>query len=205
MRKCSINSMDKVFAKIAESLALYLPVDGSDGKATYKKWENGVKWSNALNTTKSPKDLFFPQSEDLMAFKTRGKSIEIIDTRNEAEDFVVFGVRACDVKSLEILDRVFLSEPKDSYYASRREHGIIISLACNRPTENCFCGSFGIDASSPNGDVTCWLTEDALYLRANTEKGEALLASVASLLEDGCEKAVAEAQGLTYTDPTTLF
>ena len=28
MRKCSINSMDKVFAKIAESLALYLPVDG---------------------------------------------------------------------------------------------------------------------------------------------------------------------------------
>ena len=111
MRKCSLDSINSVFAKIAEAATLYLPVDKNDGSAVYTKWEDGVKWSNALNTTRSPKDFFFPQTEDLMEFKTSGKNLEIIDTRKESEDFVVFGVRACDVRSFDIPDRVFLSEP----------------------------------------------------------------------------------------------
>lgn len=78
-----------------------------------------------------------------------GKNIDIIDSRSEIEDFVVFGVRACDVKSFGILDRVFLSEPVDTYYKNRREHGTIVSLACNRPTETCFCQTFGVDAANP--------------------------------------------------------
>ena len=52
-----------------------------------------------------------------MKFRTEGKAIEVEYIRTEAEDFVVFGVRACDVKSFDILDRVFLTEPRDSYYA----------------------------------------------------------------------------------------
>ena len=44
---------------------------------------------------------------------------------------MIFGVRACDVKSFEVLDRVFLAEPVDTYYKNRREHGVIVSLACN--------------------------------------------------------------------------
>lgn len=94
--------------------------------------------SKALNTVRSAKDFFFPQTENLMDFKLRGKTIEIVDTRSETEDFVLFGVRACDVKSFEILDRVFLSDPVDTYYKNRREHGIIMSLACSRPQETCF-------------------------------------------------------------------
>lgn len=96
------------------------------------------KCSAALNTVRSAKDFFFPQTENLMDFKLSGKTIEIIDTRSETEDFVLFGVRACDVKSFEILDRVFLSDPVDTYYKNRREHGIIMSLACSRPQETCF-------------------------------------------------------------------
>lgn len=139
MRKCSLEKLDSVFAEIANSFKLYLPVDDKDGKAKYSEWAEGVKWSNALNTVRSPKDFFFPQTEDLMGFKCSGKNIEIIDTRNESEDFVVFGVRACDVKSFDILDRVFLKDPVDSYYSNRRDHGIIISVACTRPAETCFC------------------------------------------------------------------
>ena len=192
MLKCNLSQLDNLFAAVAEAMPLYLPTEGKNG-ANYTKWQSGAVWSNTCNTQKGPKDLFFPQSEDLMAFKTQGKTIEVIDTRSETEDFAVFGVRACDVRGLEILDRVFLSEPKDSYYASRREHGIIISLACNRPTENCFCSSFGIDASQPAGDVTCWLTEDALYLRANTEKGEKFMGIIASFTEE-CDETAVDAQ-----------
>ncbi|MBR5454042.1 MAG: 4Fe-4S dicluster domain-containing protein [Clostridia bacterium] len=190
MRKCSLDSLNSVFAKIAEAMALYLPVDGTDGRAVFSKWTEDARLSDALNTVRSPKDFFFPQTEDLMRFKTEGKSIEIIDTREETEDFAVFGVRACDVKSFDILDRVFLTEPRDSYYASRREHGVIISLACTRPSETCFCSTFGIDPSAPAGDVSCFKTENEMYWQANTEKGEALLKSIENLTEECTDEAV---------------
>ena len=178
MFKCSVNEIYNVFAKIANGRKLYIPADNKDGNAVYTEWAEGVELSNALNTAKSPKDFFFPQFENLMEFKVEGKSIEVNDIREASEDFVVFGVRACDVKSFEILDRVFLVEPFDSYYASRREHGVIISMACTRPTETCFCGTFGIDCTNPGGDIAVWKTEDAYYWQANTEKGEKLLNSL---------------------------
>ncbi|MBQ8896554.1 MAG: 4Fe-4S dicluster domain-containing protein [Clostridia bacterium] len=187
MLKCSYDALNGIFAKIAENAKLYLPAD-KDGKTDYTKWAEGVEWSNALNTARSPKDFFFPQVEDLMKFKVEGKSIAIDDIREESEDFVVFGVRACDVRSFDILDRVFLIEPYDSYYASRREHGVIISCACTRPTETCFCKTFGIDCTNPGGDITVWRCEDALYWQANTEKGEKLLGTLG--LESADESAV---------------
>lgn len=199
MRKCSLTKMNDVFAAIASSKPLYLPVDGTDGNAVYTKWEDGVAWSEQLNTVRSPKDFFFPQTEDLMAFKTEGKTIEVIDIRKESEDFVLFGVRACDVKSFDILDRVFLSEPVDSFYASRREHGILVSMACSRPSETCFCGTFGIDATAPAGDVSAWKTEDAVYFEANTEKGAALLQEIEALTEEASDEAVKSQQEKTKT------
>ena len=190
MLKCSLNNIQSLFAEISKDAKLYLPVDCADGSATYGVWSEGVEWSNALNTTKSPKDLFFPQTEDLMRFKTEGKSIEIIDTRTESEDFVVFGVRACDVKSFEVLDRVFLTEPRDSFYATKREHGTIVSLACTKPSETCFCTAFGINAAEPAGDVSAWKDSENLYLQANTEKGSALLKKLGALLEESSDDAV---------------
>lgn len=192
MRKCLLDSLDTVFEKIAQSQKLYLPVDDKNG-AAYKEWEKGVCMSSQLNTVRSPKDFFFPQSENLMEFKTSGKEIDIIDIREEKEDFVVFGVRGCDVKSFEVLDRVFLNDSPDSYYANRRDHGTIVSMACTRPIETCFCQTFGIDAANPGGDITCWKTDSEVYFCANTEKGEALLSQLDSVTEE-CDDSAVNAQ-----------
>ena len=127
-----------------------------------------------------------------MKFRTEGKTIEVEDIRTESEDFVVFGVRACDVKSFDILDRVFLTEPMDSFYANRRKHGVIVSLACNRPAETCFCKTFGIDPAIPAGDISAWKTETEIFFESNTEKGSALLDSLAELTEECCDEAVAQ-------------
>ena len=89
MRKISLDKINSMFEEIAKDTALYLPVDENDGSAKYKKWEQGVVWSEKLNTVRSPKDFFFPQMEDLMEFKTSGKTIEVIDTRSETEEFVI--------------------------------------------------------------------------------------------------------------------
>ena len=192
MRKCPIEKLDLIFAEISKNSELYLPVDGNGG-AEYKLWQEGVVLSDELNTNRSPKDFFFPQTENLMEFKTEGKEIEVVDIRKEKEDFVVFGVRACDVKSFDILDRVFLVEPFDSYYAERREHGTIVSMACTRPSETCFCGAFGIDSADPKGDVSCWKTETEVFFSANTEKGEKFIDAISSLTED-CDDSEVKAQ-----------
>ena len=188
MRKISLSKLDTLFAEIAKASKLYLPVDTENG-AKYELWESGKKLSGALNTVRSAKDFFFPQTENLVDFKVEGKTIEIIDIREECEDFVVFGVRACDVKSFDILDRVFLAEPVDTYYKNRRDHGVIISMACNRPSETCFCKTFGIDAAEPEGDISCVMTDDTLYLDAKTEKGSTLLKALDAVTEDADKKA----------------
>ena len=191
MRKCSLSAINSIFEEVAKSTMLFLPVDNKDGKAEYKKWENGCTLSEKLNTVKSPKEFFFPQTEDLMKFKTSGKNIEIIDTRTAKEDFVVFGVRACDAKSFEILDKVFLSEPRDSYYAQAREHGTIVTLACTRPSETCFCSAFGIDPANPQGDVSAWKVDDEMFFEANTEKGKKFLDLISGLTEEAGDEKVA--------------
>ena len=190
MRKCSLANINIVFEEIAKTKMLFLPVDKNDGRAEYKRWEKGALWSEQLNTVRSPKDFFFPQTENLMEFKTSGKNIEIIDTRTAKEDFVVFGVRACDNKAFEILDRVFLTEPRDSYYASAREHGTVVTLACQKPSETCFCSSFGIDPGEPQGDVSAWKTDKEIFFKANTKKGEALLDKISHVTEEADENEI---------------
>jgi sulfhydrogenase subunit beta (sulfur reductase) len=193
MKKLSLERLSDLFSAIADQQILYIPADESEGIAKFSQWQPGMTLTEHLNTVRSAKDLFFPQVENLVDFKISGKEIAIIENRNVSEDFVLFGVRACDCRSFDILDRVFLSEPVDSYYQERRNHVTVVTLACFAPEETCFCSVFDIDATEPGGDVTAWKTDDSLYLRANTEKGEALLATL-PILEDCDDTAVKKAQ-----------
>jgi ferredoxin len=185
--------LNSFFSAVAEKQSLYIPVDVKAGGADYKKWSDGVEMSKALNTNRSAKDFFFPQTENLMDFKTVGKTIEIVDTRDKEEDFVIFGVKACDAKSFDILDKVFLAEPVDTYYQSRREHGTVVTMACSAPDETCFCQTFGVDMTEPKGDVSAWNVNGEIFMQANTEKGNAFIESVKSMLEEcGTEKVDAQ-------------
>ena len=109
------------------------------------------------------------------------------------QNFVVFGMKACDVKGVEVLDRVFLVDPVDTFYKARREHGTIVALACHEPEETCFCKVFGIDAADPMADVATWMIGEDLYWKALTEKGETLTELVKELLTDA-EEAPVEAE-----------
>ncbi|MDO4739294.1 MAG: 4Fe-4S dicluster domain-containing protein [Eubacteriales bacterium] len=197
MVRIPLERLDALFEAIAAQRRLYLPADDANGLSHFVPWQKGVQLSRRYNTERSAKDFFFPQTEDIVSFVVEGKTIEVVDERKEAEDFVVFGVRACDVRAFSILDKVYLSEPVDSFYRSRREHGLIIALACARPEETCFCSTFGIDAAEPEGDVAAWMDAEALYLRAQSQKGEALLFSLAGLFEAGGEEAVRSQQEST--------
>ena len=194
MLKIAKERLNDLYAKIAESMGLFIPIKRA-GEVNYAVWAEGKEVSlETLKTVKSPKNAFFPQTENMMKFKTEDKNLEVIDIRkdwSEEKSFVMFGVKACDYKAIEVLDKVFLAEPVDTYYQLRRKAGIIVTLACSRPEESCFCKAFGIDATSPLGDVTTWMDETYLYWQTNTEKGEALTALVQDLFTEGGEEEVA--------------
>ena len=201
MLKIAKERLNELYAKISESMGLFIPVKKA-GEVNFHIWSEGKEVSlETLKTVKSPKNMFFPQTENMMKFKTEGKNIEILEAGirkqgDELKPFVAFGVKACDYKAIEVLDKVFLAEPVDTYYQARRNATTIVTLACSKPEESCFCSAFGIDATNPQGDVTTWLDENYLYWQANTQKGESLTALVADLFEQGGEAEV-EAQKAT--------
>ena len=182
------SDLPKLYAAISAENDLLLPVKTA-GKTNFALWtEEAAVDIETLKTVKSPKDAFFPQSENLYTCgKVNGKTTITEEERCNAP-FVVFGIKGCDVRAIAVLDKVFLSEPIDSYYASRREHGVIVSMACSRPETSCFCGAFGIDCAQPEGDVVTWLAGEYLYWKPMSEKGEALTQQVEELLS-ACEEA----------------
>ncbi len=185
MLKISADKLNDLFDAISAKQTLYIPVDREAGSAEYKKYESGMEMSRRLNTVRSAKDFFFPQTENLADFKMNGKNIEVIDIREESEDFVIFGVRACDARSFTILDKVFLAEPVDSYYKNRRDHGTVVTMACTRPAETCFCTTFGIDPTAPEGDAAVFSDGENYFFKANNEKGQAFIDSISDMLQDG--------------------
>lgn len=196
------DKIDSLFELIGSKQPLYLPVDNNSGKADFAKWQKGTKLSEKLKTTRSAKDFFFPKTEHLVSYEMSGNEVKVVDPRKDVEDFVIFGVRACDARGFTAIDNVYLNmNPVDSYYKNRREHGTVIVLACNEPAKTCFCSTFGIDASlaKPAGDVSCWLADGKYYFEANTDKGKAFVENAKSALEDAdtsaveaCRKDIAE-------------
>lgn len=195
MLSLPVEKIDGLFEAIAAKEKLYIPVDNSSGKAPFSLWQKGARLSDALKTVRSAKDFFFPKTEHLVSYKIDGKQITVEDPRKDVEDFVLFGVRACDAKSFSIIDDVYLNmTPVDSYYKNRRDHGTVITLACSEPDKTCFCPVYGIDAANPAGDISAWKADGAFHFEANTDKGRKLLDSVKSLLSESDGKAVESAK-----------
>lgn len=195
MYKIAKENLPALFQRIAEGQDLILPISNG-GQVNYGVWTDEADVDiDTLKSVKSPKDAFFPQSENLYTCVREGKKIQITPQELQDKDFVVFGMRACDLQGVEVLDKVFLAEPVDTFYAARRQHGTIVALACHEPEETCFCKVFGIDAAEPKADVATWLIDGELCWKPLTERGEALTKAVADLLNDDAaadEKVEAE-------------
>ena len=202
----SKDNLNSLYAAIAGSYDLFMPIKTA-GQTNYGFWKEGAEGDiDTLKTIRSGKDAFFPQVEQLYtvnreivpadvasgedAEKAAGTPVRtklnVTPGKLVDQDFVIFGMRACDVRAIEVMDNVFLTDPVDSYYKSRREHGIVVALACHEPEESCFCTVFGVDPADPSkakADVATWMIDGKLYWKAITEKGEALTAKVADLFE----------------------
>ena len=195
MYQIAKEKLPELFRKITQTQELYLPVE-TCGQVNYAPWSEDANVDlDTLKTVKSAKDAFFPQSENLYTCYRDGKKISITPQALQEQPFVVFGMKSCDLRGVEVLDKVFLADPVDTFYEARRDHGTIVAMACHEPEDSCFCNVFGIDCAEPKADVAIWTAGEILYWKAQSEKGEALTDLVKDLLAeaaDGEEKVEAE-------------
>ena len=184
MKRIAKEKLPALFREIAAQQELYLPVKTA-GQVNFRAWSEDAEVDlDTLKSVKSPKDVFFPQSETLYTVKKENKKLSVEPEALKEQDFVVFGMKACDVQGVAVLDKGFLADPIDTFYAARRDHGTIVAMACHEPEETCFCKAFGIDCAEPAADVAVWMVGEDLYWKALTEKGERLTETLADLLTD---------------------
>lgn len=193
-------------SKLKEGASVYAPSREADrlvwspaGEADDLLWDYG-------NTTMSPKDFFFPQTECLMHFDNDPRSEQGMIMQAEPEldgERVLWGIRPCDAKAFGVLDLIFHQDDytDDPYWRDKREKTTLISLACNNPCPTCFCSSMNCGPHHEEGsDLLLVDLGDKLLVKVRSAKGEALTGD----LTDAAEGDLSQAADLKKAAEETL-
>lgn len=159
-----------------------------DGVSKFAPWDQDVDLRLDLQNTKlPPKDLLFPATEKMYRWTRKDGELSIEQEPAAAEPFVLFGVRPCDVLSIDRLDDVFLTKGYiDEFYRAKRDALLIVAIGCAQTGETCFCESMGgTPNEAPSADILLREAGDAYTVAAQTPKGEEALASWSSFTSEG--------------------
>jgi len=121
-------------------------------------------------------------------YKTKVFDKERIEDVFEGDETnIVIGVHPCDIHSVKILDRLFMANIKDPYYAKRRENLIIIGHSC-LPDDECLCHSTGTDMVEDGFDL--FLTDLGEYylIWVGTDEGLSITIAAEGLLSEDVEE-----------------
>ncbi|MCJ7566771.1 MAG: 4Fe-4S dicluster domain-containing protein [Anaerolineales bacterium] len=128
-----------------------------------------------LTSILPPKKVLLPQREDLFHFDAVG-NIPIVKPMFDDEPTVILGIHACDMHSIELLDRVFTEGKTDQHYQTRRQNTTLVSLEClTSCSEFSFCKSMGTLSVPDNFDLHMTDLGDEYLLEIGTSKGASLL------------------------------
>jgi len=189
--------MEAVFTKelkpfldaVAEQMELYVPKKAGD-YYVFRKYEpsdEAVAEFNNIRTCTPAKEFLFPLREVAAVFP---EPVELEDVK----PFAVFGLKDCDLRSIEILDRVFAEEEfKDPFYVKRRENMFIISSDCYEPGESCFCTVFdGRPYAGGGFDLNVSKVRDGFVIEAGSDKGKDFIEKHSQLFAEVPEALLAE-------------
>ena len=91
--------------------------------------------------------------------------------------YAFVGLRPCDLRAIEIQDRVFLLA--GASYRARREDAVVISVNCGYPGATCFCASMHTGPRSSSGfDIGLTEIDEGFTAEMGTKRGEELLAAL---------------------------
>jgi ferredoxin len=129
------------------------------------------------------KQFLHPPREKLWSASLADGGFEIDPAEDAPPRLAFFGVRPCDLRAIQIQDRVLGSGHGNSRYGARRAAVLIVAVNCTEPGETCFCTSMGTGpGAGPGYDLA--LTElvtreqHRFLVDVGTEAGAAVLAGV---------------------------
>lgn len=158
------------------------PVEGADGPPEFRRVTADCEL--VLNNRRfavSPKEAVLPRCETLFKVDPGKPEPEISTALGESAPALLMGLKPCDMRSLEVLDKVFLDGRfQDPYYARRREKLVTAAYVCESKRWSCFCSSVGDPVEwAAVADVCLTDVGDAYVFTANTPAGESLIAGAA--------------------------
>jgi ferredoxin len=125
-----------------------------------------------LMSSLSPSGFGMTRREELQKTPRR---VNYIKAPQLKEDFVIFGLRACDMRALNLLDTFFKRNFEDNLYLERRKRSTLITLVCPMHWEECFCESVGSSPLLEEGfDIQIIPVKDRYIAQIGTEKGTEL-------------------------------
>ncbi len=181
METVFIGKLKPFFDAVAEQMGLYVPKKSGE-HYVYIKYDSSVETPlefNDIRTCTPVKDFLFPLCE-LAA---------VLPEPSEPEDikpFAVFGLKECDLRSIEILDKVFAEEEfRDPSYVRRRDNMFIISSDCSEPGESCFCNLFeGRGFAGSGFDLNVSNVSGGFIIEAGSSKGKDFIEKHTQLFTD---------------------
>jgi len=133
---------------------------------------------------KPPKEFLFPQREELLKYSFGEKAVEI-KGEISCEKQALFALRPCDLASIKYMDTFFNNNFTDDYYSQKREKTIIVGIACEFPSNKCFCTSMDISPVSSSGSDIFLTNGEAFFLvDFITEKGLAIMNKLRNVLKE---------------------
>jgi ferredoxin len=174
---------------IAGEMELYVPKRSGD-YYIYSRYDPSAKVPvefNNIRTCTPIKEFLLPVCE-LAA--TSPRPLE----PKEMKPFAVFGLKDCDLRSIEILDKVFAEEEfQDPFYVKRRENMFIISSDCSQPGGSCFCNLFDGQVFAQKGfDLNVSQVRDGFIIETGSDKGEDFIEEHSRFFTDVPETLLAE-------------
>jgi ferredoxin len=103
------------------------------------------------------KRFLHPPREKLWSATRTADGFDVDEDGEQPPRYAFLGVRPCDLRAIEIQDRV-LGQP-GSRYAGRREAAFVIAVNCTEPGETCFCASMGTGPGAGQDGFDLALTE----------------------------------------------
>jgi ferredoxin len=189
METVFISQLRPFLDAVAERMEVYVPKKSGDYYVfnRYDPSAEAVPEFNNIRACTPVKEFLFPLRELAAVFP---KTVEPEDVK----PFAVFGLKDCDLRSIEILDKVFAEEEfKDPFYVKGRENMFIISSDCFDPGESCICNVLdGRPYASGGFDLNVSQVRDGFVIEVGSEKGNDFVKSHSELFTDVPETVLAE-------------
>jgi CheY-like chemotaxis protein/ferredoxin len=174
----------KSFAISRENLALMVEnllketevvgVKARQGKYVYDKIAGFYELSLDYDVTVGPPTRYLlPERETLLKFKVGNQPQ--VEPVVKYIPRVIIGVHPYDIKAIELLDEVFMTNNPDPNYIARRENTIIIGIDCLHPSPRSFSPSMGTNWTETGFDLLLTDIGTSYIVKIGSEKGAEIL------------------------------